>query len=434
MDSYHKCEWSRYHHLDALRSFALLLGVLWHAAESFGGRNSYWAFVDYSANDLLVWFRFGCHSFRLELFFLLAGFFARLMLISRVESAFIWNRFRRILVPLVVGWVLLYPVVVLIWLWGWSLSNQLEDFGVPQITQYHSIWYQWWYLCLARPVLHKFGLIHLWFLYQLLVIYLILLGIRRFAGKLNSKSKLMKRLDQGFAKMSSWSGALFCFSIGGIPIMLLMRNWTVDTPNQPLIPELPTTLLFGVCFLVGWFLHRQPTLLDCFGRNWWWHLEIAFVLWLLFGIYGKYEYQVLAALSQKMTRWEYIWSRLVYMSAYSCMMWAFVLGLLGFFTRFFQRPSIWLRYLNDSSYWIYLIHFPIVVSLQVLLGPIAAPWLLKYIAINAMAFLLLFASYHYLVRNTFIGIQLNGRRYPLKWPWQAKKDENVCRRRMAKTS
>src|SRR5512140_773062 len=74
---------TRYHHLDAVRGFALLLGVFFHAAESFGPNNYYWAIVDSSPSDFLESVRFACHSFRLELFFIIAGFFARFMLVRR---------------------------------------------------------------------------------------------------------------------------------------------------------------------------------------------------------------------------------------------------------------------------------------------------------------------------------------------------------------
>ena len=121
----------RYHHLDAVRAFALLLGVVFHAAESFGPNNFYWAVVDCSPSGFLEWFRFACHSFRLEIFFVIAGFFARLVLVRRGTSEFVRNRTQRILVPLVVGWFLLYPVLVFIWTWGWSISGRLGELGVP---------------------------------------------------------------------------------------------------------------------------------------------------------------------------------------------------------------------------------------------------------------------------------------------------------------
>jgi hypothetical protein len=63
-------------------------------------------------------------------------------------------------------------------------------------------------------------------------------------------------------------------------------------------------------------------------------------------------------------------------------------------------------------------HLPLVVALQVALGRVAIPWPIKYPFICVVALLLLFTSYHYLVRTSFIGVQLNGRRYPRLWPWQ----------------
>jgi hypothetical protein len=39
-------------------------------------------------------------------------------------------------------------------------------------------------------------------------------------------------------------------------------------------------------------------------------------------------------------------------------------------------------------------------------------WGVKYPLILAVAFPVLFLSYHWCVRSTFVGAQLNGRRYP----------------------
>jgi peptidoglycan/LPS O-acetylase OafA/YrhL len=66
----------RYHSLDALRAFALLLGVVFHAAESFMAGHLGWAIVDVSPSLTLDVFRHACHSFRMEIFFLIAGCFA----------------------------------------------------------------------------------------------------------------------------------------------------------------------------------------------------------------------------------------------------------------------------------------------------------------------------------------------------------------------
>jgi ABC-type multidrug transport system ATPase subunit len=70
------------------------------------------------------------------------------------------------------------------------------------------------------------------------------------------------------------------------------------------------------------------------------------------------------------------------------------------------------RYVADASYWIYLLHLPVVVVLQILVGHLPLHWTVKIPGILAASLLVLFASYHYLVRATFIGQVLNGRRYP----------------------
>jgi len=102
-----------------------------------------------------------------------------------------------------------------------------------------------------------------------------------------------------------------------------------------------------------------------------------------------------------------------YSTLYAVMMWGFVLGFLGLFVRFCGKPSATWRYISDSSYWIYITHLPLIVWLQIVVAHWPWPWPVKYPLILVVAVPLLFLSYHYLVRSTFIGVQLNGRRYPI---------------------
>lgn len=390
-----------------------MLGVVFHAAESFGPRNFYWAVVDCSPSDLLEWFRFACHSFRLELFFVIAGFFARLVIHKRGVGAFVKNRTQRILVPLVVGWVVLYPLLVLLWLWGRSLAGRMGELGIPPGAEQLPLWKLLLGFFLTGAFLKKFDLTHLWFLHQLLILYAFVLGLRWLFNRLDTAGKHRMRLDRWFARINSWPGAILCFVAPSVPLMLLMQSWTVDTPKESLLPYPPTTLFYGLCFLIGWLLHRQPAVLDWPERRWKSHLALAVVLWVAFGALGDH------LPFRQMTPHQLAWARAAYLLVYALMMWGFVLGFLGLFTRFFKQPSSGVRYVADSSYWIYVAHLPLVVALQILLGQVVLPWPLKYAAINAIAIPLLFLSYHYLVRGTIIGVQLNGRRLSLRWPWKS---------------
>ncbi len=401
----------RYFHLDAVRAFALLLGVLFHAAESFGPDNQYWAIVDCSPSRLLEDIRFACHSFRLELFFIIAGFFARLLLLRRGFRGFVGNRAVRILVPFAVGWLVLYPVLVYLWIWGRSVSGNWGDMQLPPEARNFAAWQVWLGFFITLGFLKSFDMTHLWFLHQLLALYVIMLAFRAGLHRTGATARVMPGVDKLFGRIVCSPLAILVFSVAAFPLLLLMKSWGVDTPKESLIPELAPTLLFGYCFLAGWLFHRQPGLIEVLGRRWVAHLAFGIVLWCSFSLFDEHAIRQMTPPE----RWRI---RLLFTLQYAHMMWAFVLGFLGLFTRVCSQASAWSRYLADSSYWIYIVHLPLVVGLQVALGRMRLPWPLKYPLIVLISVVLLYTSYHYFVRGTFIGKLLNGRTYPRAWPWQ----------------
>lgn len=94
------------------------------------------------------------------------------------------------------------------------------------------------------------------------------------------------------------------------------------------------------------------------------------------------------------------------------LIWNMVFGMMGMFHALIKKENIFIRYLSDSSYWIYIVHLPLVIVLQFLVRewPISA--LLKFLLINITTITLLLFSYHLLVRSTWIGWLLNGRMMP----------------------
>ena len=70
------------------------------------------------------------------------------------------------------------------------------------------------------------------------------------------------------------------------------------------------------------------------------------------------------------------------------------------------------RYIADSSYWLYLIHLPLIMALQAATAKLDLPAEVKILIVLGVAFPLMFASYQLMVRRTFIGAILNGRRAP----------------------
>ena len=89
---------------------------------------------------------------------------------------------------------------------------------------------------------------------------------------------------------------------------------------------------------------------------------------------------------------------------------ALIKEIIGLAMRFCSGYSATRRYVADASYWLYLIHLPLIMALQVALSRLDWPWWMKFPLILGIAFPILFASYQYLVRYSFIGAILNGRR------------------------
>ena len=95
---------------------------------------------------------------------------------------------------------------------------------------------------------------------------------------------------------------------------------------------------------------------------------------------------------------------------YALAIWTASFAVIGLALRFLSGYSRARRYLADASYWLYIIHLPLVMALQVALSQLDWPWPVKLATILLIAVPLMLASYQLLVRHTLIGVVLNGRR------------------------
>lgn len=90
--------------------------------------------------------------------------------------------------------------------------------------------------------------------------------------------------------------------------------------------------------------------------------------------------------------------------------WLMVFGSIGLFRHLFSLESKWLRYISDSSYWLYLAHLPLVILAQWMIRDLQIPAFVKFSGIIVVVSTILLLSYEYLVRYTLIGRTLNGPR------------------------
>ena len=152
-------------------------------------------------------------------------------------------------------------------------------------------------------------------------------------------------------------------------------------------------IFFGygaLCFQHGGF-HKK---VGCF---WPLHLTFAAVAFTL----------ALILIEEKDQDWNYSW-----ISLYSALfVWLMIFGLIGSFRKFFSRENPKVRFVSDSTYWLYIAHLPLIQILQFWVAEWSLPSFLKLIFVCLITTLLLLLSYRYLIRYSLIGTMLNGKRY-----------------------
>lgn len=382
----------RFHALDAVRAGALLLGIVLHACMSF--------FLpipalDVSQSSSLAVLFYGIHIFRMSLFFLLAGFFAHMGFHRKGAKGFVSDRFKRIALPLLAGWLVMAPLLGIITVWG--LTKTFGD------------------LAAEAPPMPDMGLplTHLWFLYYLCLIYVGFLALRWFfANTLGTVPGITGNLDR---LVQTLVGTVAGPLVLGLPLALVfftMEVWTpwfgIPTPDFGLDPKLPAMTGYGLAFTLGWWLHRQPELLLQLPAKAWPYLVTALVLTTLcLRLVGT-----VPSLEDPFAGDAPVWHKPVYILAYTSAIWFWVFGILAAAMRVLSKPSARWRYLADASYWMYIVHLPIVFTLQVLVSQWPVHWLVKFPLILLSAFALLLLSYQLLVRPTRLGRWLGGSQRP----------------------
>ena len=227
----HHAEPPRLHSLDALRASAMLLGIVLHIAWFYVPVAMGAPVVDRLTSTFL-WYGFhAIHVFRMQAFFLVAGFFGHLVLDRRGTGTFIRQRLVRIGVPFVIGWFLCWPLMTWCYIWaGTRYGGIITDTSPGWIMLF----------VFLVPVLFKafFNLTHLWFLYTLLWLYaatlLINLVITRVVDRTGA---LRSKMSASFAALlhSPWLVPLL---VVPTTLWMLPMDWAgVSEGGGSLIPN-----------------------------------------------------------------------------------------------------------------------------------------------------------------------------------------------------
>jgi len=374
----------RFHYIDNLRSLALLLGVVFHAALAYGPYfSNIWFVADPNHHVGFNYFSLWSHLFRMPLFFLIAGFCAALLIEKRGRQGFISNRLKRVFLPFLVFFPIIGVSFYYVVIWATQVAEPLPPiFGVFKVIQ-------------DPPI----STMHLWFLWNLtqLCILIWLLSLHQ---------PLYKRVLLIVVK------PMFLCVVLPLIIMISMHNQMIPFPApDKLYPQLWSYGLYGVMFVVGAGFYHHHERLVAYFKYLYWLLLLAVVSTATYFIVIPapltYE-QVLAAAQAGEVVLESVNLAALVSQTIAIITWTAVCLLAGY--KWLNKRSELSLYMSNASYWVYLIHVPLLMYIQLPLIGVELPAIFKFLFSVTATLVVGLLTYHLFVRNSVVGVFLNGKR------------------------
>lgn len=389
----------RYYGLDALRGGMMLLGIVLHGATFYlAAPPPHLPIVtDPSRSILMDWIVDFIHSFRMPCFFVLAGFFAALLVEKRGVAGALRNRAARVGAPLLAGLFTILPLTMLFLLDFVVAVRYGKHELLPTLADADRLKRE----SRVQGVPDGIPLMHLWFLLYLCYFYLLI-----------PFSRLLVRwslpIEARLARFLGSPLALPAFALVTATTLWPYSGAQVFGAFIFLGFDPAAFLYYGFFFVSGYVYHhyRASTakLVSYVGGC----AVMAAILFPLSVLASHVEYanpgephfHVLTVVVHGLCTWTMIWL------------------FVGIALKHFDRPTPWALYASQSAYWVYLLHLPMVCLVAWLLVPYEVHAIVKYALVCTVTAVVCFATYHYSVQNTWLGAFLNGKRFSLDWPWR----------------
>lgn len=324
------------------------------------------------------------HTFRMPLFFVISGFFTAMLFFEKGPEVMLRNRVKRIFYPFLIGLIILIPLYLL----GVNYFNARAGLEtVPVLESLRSKIVLGW---------ENMETVHLWFLYYLFMYCMIAWGIAKLAAK----------LPQLNIRLKIWYTAIFKSKLA--PLAFATITFLCLATGNSIFIDGAFDLSFnwnclvshGYFFFFGWLLYQSRGELNRFLKYDQLYVCIAvsmFIIELFIIVFfpevekssGIYLYYLFNAIIP----------------------WLLIFGFTGLSLRYLNHYSSIGRYISDASYWVYLVHLPILIFMQGMLVGFEWHGIIKFLIVSAGTLLIAFVSYNFLVRGTFMGQFLNGKKF-----------------------
>ena len=396
----------RRYDIDTLRVFAVIVLIYFHTAMIF----NIWSVFHLKSNELsleaAIFVSF-LNIWHMPLFFFLAGISTYYALNFRKKNEYIKERIKRLLIPLLFGILIVVPPQVyyerLAW---WSETRHSPiNFNGSYIEFYPQFF-------VGIYPNGNFSWHHLWFLWYLFFISLVLLPLF-----LKLKTENGKQQISNIANYIEKGRKIFLFTIPLIIVNISLRWLFPESHN--FIFDWAAILHFLLIFILGFVIVADSRFEDSIARN----KGLALVLALLISIFtltfdtltyinsnsdsasNTYQFNNFAIL---------IFIYIIGTGLWSFCVWCWLIAFLGYGRKYLNKQNSFIKKFSEIALPFYILHQTIII----IIGFYVIQWetsiIVKYLVITTIALFITLLGCELIKTNNItrfmFGMKLNNRK------------------------
>ncbi len=374
---------TRRHDLDWLRAIAIVILLFYHTGMLFNPWD--WHIKNNEISENFRYWMVWLHYWRMPLLLFISGAGTFLALRKRTPSQFAGERFKRLIIPLVFGMLVIVP---------------------PQIYFEHFHQYAG-YTDFYKTVFNfepypkgSFSWHHLWFIAYLFVYSLVSLPVLIFLN--SSKSDVFKSTCKRF--LTNPFGMLFIPSLVILCTQIILRPYFPEETHA-LIDDWAFFIFYFIFFLMGILCYSQTDTWESVRTNRKYFL-IAGVL-IIIPFYGLYLH--LRNIFSFPFSDEMIETAFDIVAIFGS--WFWVITVISWGQHVLNKPHPWLQHFNEGLYPFYILHQTVIITIgfyicQLPWGIFAKFWTVAFLTLLTCVILYFFVIRPFNVMRILFGMRI----------------------------
>lgn len=382
--------------LDNLRSLMVLLVVVFHAGLSYSNKSRWWPVPDANKSSFFDNFIFIYDSFGLEVLYFIAGYFALPTLHRKLNAGFfVKSKLKSLGIPFVICVFFIVPIMPFLGRYARAINPSVNFWEswvqfVAGATDLKITYFE------PGEIFFRFSHGHLWFI-SLLLFFFIIFALGHKIGAMfkpeSHESCAKNKPPQIKTVIFTLIAVGLATAFGSILVSLFFptKGWA-NIYNVLIFRPVRLPSYFGY-FIFGIF---------AYSKNWFTQKDLPgpIMVWLAGCILLSYAYlgpiRTLFVTHQA----DNIQIVVAYHILRSFLGLSIFCLLTNFAFRYWSNASRINQNLAKSSFYIYLVHLPIVLVLQLILLNLSISIFLKFIIVSILSIFVSYGMSHYIIQRS----------------------------------